>query len=316
MIAFTWITKRGSSLSRPVLFLINVSHAMRPLQWTKSTMLFLPLAFSMNEEWSTSHLGHFFDLLSATIVGAVVFTALSGAVYIINDIFDRERDRVHPRKKQRPIASGALPVNMAKLVAGLLIAGSLSGGYLIGTGFGVGATAFLILNLCYSAFLKNLILLDVMVVASGYLLRVLAGALVIDVEISPWLYTTIGLGALFIALAKRHSEFKAARSHATNQRAVLQEYSDVLLSQLLTVTSTATLVAYALYTFEAHNVPKDHSMMLTIPFVVFGLFRYLYLVNNTTDAESPEMVIVKDPPLVLAVVLWGLTAITVLAVGR
>ena len=316
MTAGSWITERGTYLSRFIALVLNIGLAMRPMQWTKSTMLFLPLAFSMNEEWSTSDLGHFWDLLLRTIAAAVVFIALSGAVYIINDIFDRERDRLHPRKKRRPIASGALSVNAAKVIAGLLISASLGSSYFLGIGFGIGATVFLVLNLSYSSFLKNLILLDVMLISSGYLLRVLGGALVIDVGASPWLYTTIGLGALFIALGKRHGEFKAAGSNASSQRAVLQDYSEALLNQLLTITSTATLVAYALYTFEAPNVPEDHSMMLTIPFVVFGLFRYLYLINNTTDAESPEMVIIKDRPLVLDVMLWGITAITVLAVGR
>jgi len=295
---------------------LNAIASTRPVQWTKSAMVFLPLAFSFNEEWSTGDLGRFGGLLAATVLGAVAFIALSGAVYVINDIFDRERDQLHPTKRRRPIASGSLPVGAAIGLASALLVGSLAGSYLLDTGFGIVASAFLVLNLAYSSYIKNLILLDVMVVGSGYLLRVLAGALVIDVEISPWLYTTIGLGALFIALGKRYSEFKTEEGSSGRQRLVLRNYSEPLLSQMITVTSTATLVAYALYTFSAPNVPANHSMMLTIPFVIFGLFRYLHLINQTTEAESPEMVIIKDPPLVVDLLLWGVTTGAVLALGR
>ena len=172
------------------------------------------------------------------------------------------------------------------------------------------------MNLGYSSFLKRMIILDVMVVSAGYLLRVVAGALIIDVTVSPWLYLTIGLGALFIALGKRYSELRAAGSNAASQRSVLGQYTREFLGQLIGISSTATLVAYALYTFTASNVPNNHSMMLTVPFVVFGLFRYLYLINQTNEAESPELVIIKDKPLVIDILMWAATAITVLAVTR
>ncbi len=295
---------------------LNAALSMRPVQWTKSAMVFLPLAFSFNEEWSTGDLGRFGELLAATMLGAVAFIALSGAVYLINDIFDRKGDRLHPTKRRRPIASGAMPVGVAIGLASALLVGALAGSYLLDTGLGIVASVFLVLNLAYSSYIKNLVLLDVMIVGSGYLLRVLAGALVIDVEMSPWLYTTIGLGALFIALGKRYSEFKSEEGSPGSQRLVLRKYSDALLSQMITVTSTATMVAYSLYTFSAPNVPANHSMMLTIPFVIFGLFRYLYLINQTSEAESPEMVIIKDPPLVLDVLLWAATTGAVLALGR
>ena len=306
----------GGPMSRLMNLAFNAALSVRPVQWTKSGMVFLPLAFSFNEEWSAADLGRFWELLASTVLGAVVFIALSGAVYVINDIFDRKRDQLHPSKRRRPIASGALPLGAAIGLASVLLVGSLAGSYLLDTGFGIVASVFLVLNLAYSSYIKNLVLLDVMVVGSGYLLRVLAGALVIDVEMSPWLYTTIGLGALFIALGKRYSEFKAEEGTPGNQRLVLRKYSEPLLSQMITVTSTATLVAYSLYTFSAANVPANHSMMLTIPFVVFGLFRYLYLINQTTEAESPEMVIIKDPPLVVDLLLWGVTTGAVLALGR
>ena len=288
----------------------------RPVQWTKSALLFLPLAFALDERWSLGETDTLAELFLRVVAGAVIFCALSGSVYIINDIFDRERDRVHPRKRKRPIASGELPLPAAQIASGLLMASSLAGGFLLNTEFGIVCAVYVVTNLSYSSFLKGIIILDVMLVGSGYLLRAVAGALVIDVTISPWLYTTIGLGALFIALSKRYSELKAAGSHASDQRTVLEQYSQPLLSQLISITSTATLVAYALYTFTAENVPDNHSMMLTVPFVIFGLFRYLYLVNQTTEAESPELVIIRDKPLVTAVILWAATAVIVLAVSR
>ena len=286
--------------------------SMRPVQWTKSLMLFLPLAFS----WSLDETGPAGELFLRALAGAAIFCVLSGAVYIINDIFDRERDREHPRKRGRPIASGELPVGAAQTTAVLMLALALAGSFLLEPSFGIVSVAFLAMSLGYSAFLKRLIILDVMMVSSGYLLRVVAGALIIDVTASPWLYTTIGLGALFIALSKRHSELVAAGRNAENQRAVLGQYSQPFLSQLISITSTSTLVAYALYTFEAGTVPENHSMMLTVPFVVFGLFRYLHLVNQTNEAETPEKLIIHDMPLIIDILLWATTAMIVLVLNR
>ena len=289
--------------------------SMRPIQWSKSVLVFLPLAFSIEERWSFDDL-ELGELFLRALAGAIIFCALSGAIYIVNDIFDKERDRTHPRKRMRPIASGELPLPAARTTAVLLVALSLAGAFLLGTGFGIVCLAYIAMNLAYSAYLKNVIILDVMIVGAGYLLRVVAGALIIDVSVSPWLYTTIGLGALFIALGKRYSELKAAGNGASDQRVVLEEYSQAFLGQLISITGTAALVAYALYTFTASNVPENHSMMLTVPFVIFGLFRYLYLINHTDQAESPELVIIRDVPLLVAVVAWAVTAIVVLAVSR
>ena len=288
----------------------------RPLQWIKSVLVFLPLAFAVNEVWLTNETGFPGELVLRALAGAAIFCALAGAVYIVNDIFDREGDREHPRKRNRPIASGEFPIGAAQATAVVLLAASLTGSFLLGTGVGIVAVAFVAMNLGYSSFLKRMIVLDVMIVSASYLLRVVAGALIVDVTMSPWLFMTIGLGALFIALGKRYSELNSAGSNAITQRAVLGEYSQVFLSQLISVTSTATLVGYALYTFTASNVPEDHSMMLTVPFVIFGLFRYLYLVNQTNEAESPERLIIRDKPLVIDILLWAATAITVLAVAR
>jgi 4-hydroxybenzoate polyprenyltransferase len=307
---------KAARLPSPLKLGADVLLSMRPIQWTKSLMVFLPLAFSVNERWQPGEGSLVGELLLRVVAGAAIFCALSGAVYIVNDIFDRRRDAVHPTKQRRPIASGELPVAAARTIALMVAALSLAASFLLDLGFGVVGVAFLALNLGYSSYLKRIIILDVMVVSAGYLLRVLAGALIIDVAASPWLYTTIGLGALFIALGKRYSELAAAGAGAPDQRTVLGEYSHAFLGQLISITGTATLVAYALYTFTARNVPQDHSMMLTIPFVVFGLFRYLYLVNRTYDAESPERVILRDRPLLIDIAMWGASAVIILAVSR
>ena len=309
---------RGGLISVPEVFGYagRAVTSTRPLQWTKSLLLFLPLAFAVHEKWLTDETGLPGELFLRALASAIIFCALSGAVYIINDIFDRQRDREHPRKWRRPIASGEFPLPAAQTTAVVLLGLSLAASFVMDTGFGIVGLVFVGLNLGYSSLLKGMIILDVMVVSAGYLLRVVAGALIIDVTVSPWLYTTIGLGALFIAVGKRYSELKIAGSNAQNQRSVLGQYSQELLGQMITVTSTAALVGYALYTFTASNVPDNHSMMLTVPFVIFGLFRYLYLVNQTNEAESPEILIIKDRPLVAAILLWAATAITILAVSR
>ena len=229
---------RGRALSLPGAW--NLARAavlsMRPIQWTKSILVFLPLAFSVSEKWSVDEPGLAGELVLNALAGAVIFGALSGGVYIVNDIFDREKDRVHPRKRRRPIASGELPLGAAQGTAALLLGGSVVGAFLLNPGFGIVSLVFLAMNFAYSSFMKELIILDVMMVSAGYLLRVVAGALVIDVTVSPWLYTTIGLGALFIALGKRYSELGTAGDNAASQRAVLEQYSQPYLSQLITLT--------------------------------------------------------------------------------
>ena len=290
--------------------------AMRPVQWTKSLVLLLPLAFSMNRVSAWDDPGFFGDRIPQLVAAVLIFCALSAVVYIVNDVFDRERDRAHPKKSQRPIASGEFPLAAAQSTAALLLVLSLAGGFLLDTWFGIVCSAYVVMNLSYSAVLKRLIILDVMLISTGYVLRVVAGALIVDVDVSPWLYITIGLGALFIAIGKRYSEVKSAGTNAATQRAVLGEYSLTLLSQFLSIASTATLVAYTLYTIEAPAVPKDNSMMLTVPFVIFGVFRYLYLINQTDEAESPELVIVRDLPLLAAMVLWATTAFSVMIIAK
>ena len=310
------IKPKATLLPRSLALAKAVVLSTRPVQWTKGLLVFLPLAFSLNERWSTNDTELLAELLLKALAAALIFAALSGAVYIINDIFDRQSDQAHPRKRYRPIASGQLSIKTAITISIMLLGASFAGGFLMGTGVGIVCVVFLAINLAYSSMLKRIIVLDVMTVSAGYLLRIVAGALAIDVPISAWLYSTIALGALFIALSKRYSELRSAGSGAAVQRSVLSHYSETLLRPLIYLSSAGALIAYTLYSFTASNVPDNYTMALTVPFVIFGILRYLHLVNNTYDAESPELVIIKDKPMIVNVLLWAAVSMAILAINR
>ncbi len=296
-------------------WLIPLAAALRPLQWVKNLLVFLPLFFSVNEAWSLSDVEGALRLSLRGAAMAAAFCMISGAVYLLNDWLDADQDRAHPRKRTRPIASGALPVGVALGACATLAAGGLALAFFIGVAAGVVALAYVVIQGAYSLALKKAALLDVFCVASGFVLRVVAGAAALDVPISPWLYICSGLGALFVALAKRRSELAEAGDSASRQRDTLGAYTAPMLDQLIGVVATSALVSYALYTFTASNLPDNHAMMLTLPFMVYGVFRYLYLVHTRNAGESPELILVTDPPLLAAVLLWlaSSTAILLLA---
>ena len=252
--------------------------ALRPKQWTKNLLVYLPLFFIAGERWSPQEPGEALELIAKTTAALVLFTVVSAAVYLVNDVADLDSDRKHPRKRNRPIASGRMGVPAALAAALALGAAGVAGSFALETLFGWVALGYVALMVAYSLLLKRVALLDVITIAGGFLLRVVAGAAVLGVIISPWLYTCSGLGALFIALAKRRSEAALAGEDAAAQREALDEYTVPLLDQLMAVIASSALLAYTLYTFTASNLPDNHAMMLTIPFVVFGLFRYTYLV--------------------------------------
>lgn len=290
--------------------------SVRPRQWTKSLAVFLPLFFSVNEAWALD------DPQTALLFGikaigaAVVFSLVSGAIYLINDLADRERDRAHPTKRNRPIASGALSPRLAAAAAVILTLAGLASAFALDPQLGIVIAIYILVQAAYSARLKNVALLDVFSVASGFVLRVLGGAVVIGVPMSPWLYICAGLGSLFIALAKRRSELARAGSSAGDQRGILGAYTLGMLDQMIGVVATSAVVSYALYTFTADNLPDNHSMMLTLPFVVYGVFRYIYLVHTRDIAESPEEILIGDLPMILAVILWLATGATILLIYR
>jgi 4-hydroxybenzoate polyprenyltransferase len=245
----------------------------------------------------------------------LAFCALSSAVYLFNDLMDRRADRLHPVKRYRPIASGKVGVPTALVVMVVLGLGGLVALWLLDRIVGGIGLVYLFINVAYSLGVKRLVLFDVLAVTSGYVIRAAAGAIAIDVTPSPWLYITTSVGALFIVLGRRYAEVRLAGDGAVNQRSVLREYAGPFIGQLLTISATAALVTYALYTVEANNLPGNYTMMLTMPFVTFGLFRYLYLLNNSDVAESPEHLISRDMPLVVAIICWVAVSALVLVLN-
>lgn len=284
--------------------LLALLHELRPKQWTKNLLVFAGLVFSLNLTQPGA--------LGRSLVGFLLFCAISSTSYIINDLADLEQDRLHPRKRFRPIASGALGAGMAKLAVVALLAVSLPVALALSLPFfAVLVTYFAIVQL-YSFRLKHVVLLDVFAIAAGFVLRAVAGAVVIPVQLSPWLLVCTVLASLFLALAKRRHELVLLEGGAASHRRILDEYSKIFLDQMIAIVTSATVIAYSIYTFSADNLPKDRSMMLTIPFVLYGLFRYLYLIYQRNEGGSPETLLLKDRPLLLTVVLWGLAAVLVL----
>ncbi|MCI0440119.1 MAG: decaprenyl-phosphate phosphoribosyltransferase [Chloroflexi bacterium] len=290
--------------------------AARPKQWTKNLIVYLAFFFTVNEAWDPPDLGAMLSLFGKSSLAFVIFCALTSAVYLINDVFDIEKDRAHPRKRFRPIASGALPIPVARSAAAALLAAGLSAAFLFEPVFGVVSFAYVAAMVAYTLLLKRLILVDVFVISGGFVLRAVAGATVLDVPISPWLYICTGLGALFLALAKRRSELALAGDKAANQRETLEQYTIELLDQYITIVATAVALAYSLYTFTAPNLPDNNAMMLTIPFVVYGLFRYMFLVHKKGRGEAPEDILTSDKPLIISIILWVASVAVILGVFR
>ena len=289
---------------------------MRPRQWTKNLLVFLPLLFTVNELWTLADPGQAWGLFGRVGAAFALLCAASGAAYLFNDVRDADRDRANPLKRHRPVASGELSATLAVAIAVVIAIVVSSLAFTLDTRFGIVVAAYLLIQVAYSLVLKNLGVLDAFIVAFGFVLRVEAGAAVIDVPVSPWLYLCTGLGAMFIALAKRRSELARAGDSATDQRDALQSYQVPALDQFMGIVGTSALVSYALYTFTAENMPDNHAMMLTIPFLVYGLFRYIHLVHTGTVGETPEEIILSDWPMIVAIVLWLAVSAGVLLVFR
>ena len=290
--------------------------ATRPRQWTKNLLLYFALFFTVNEGWELGDPGVALSLFGETTLAFGLFSALSGAVYLVNDLLDIEKDRQHPKKRYRPIAAGVLSAQVAWIAAGALAAPSLALSFVLEPLFGWVALGYAGLMLAYSVILKRLILLDIFSISGGFILRAVAGAAVLQAPVSPWLYTCTGLGSLLIALAKRRSELSQAGGDAVRQRDTLALYTTSLLDQFIAIVAPSTLLAYTLYTFTAPNLPDNHAMMLTIPFVVYGLFRYVFLVHAKGLGENPEDILLADVPLFVSIVLWLASAAAILTVFR
>ncbi len=282
--------------------------AMRPKQWAKNIFIFAPLVFDQK-------LFHPF-YLARTVAGFVLLCLISGAVYLMNDLVDVEKDRQHPRKRNRPIASGRLSPRLALSMAILIPLAGLPLGFLLDPLFGGILLGYLILQIAYSFVLKNTVIIDALAVAAGFVLRVAAGIPLVEAErFSPWIYTCMGLLALFISFSKRRHELTLLGENADNHRESLGEYSVLLLDQFILIVTAATLVAYTLYTFSAPNLPPNHTMVLTVPFVLYAIFRYMYLVYVKGLGGEPEEIVLRDRPLQVGVLLWGLAVILIMYLG-
>lgn len=282
--------------------------ALRPSQWTKNFIVFAGLIFG----------GRLLDLSSvlAAVAAFAIFCALSGVVYLVNDIADRDADRAHPVKRHRPIASGALPVRVALWSAAGLTTGALAAAFLIGPAFGGLAAAYVALLALYSGPLKHIVIIDVLTIAIGFVLRAAAGAVAVGVPISHWLYVLTILLALFLALSKRRHELVLLADRATGHRPILEEYSPYLLDQMIAVVTASTILGYAFYTVSPDTIQKFGTewLGLTLPFPLYGIFRYLYLVHQKKGGGSPAEMLLNDRPLLVCVGLWAL-AVTFIIYG-
>ncbi len=284
----------GRSLARLLLI------SLRPGQWSKNLVIFAGLLFGRK----------LFD--APAVIDAVsafaVFCVLSGVVYLMNDIIDRGSDRQHPLKAQRPIASGALPVAVGAAAAVVLGASGLAAAFAIGRAFGLVAVTYLALQMVYSTTLKHIMIIDVLTIAIGFVLRAVAGVMAVNVMISQWLLVCTILLALFIVLAKRRHEIVLLAGGAASHRPILGEYSAYLLDQMIAVVTASTLIAYVFYTISPETQEKFGTawLGLTIPFPLYGIFRYLYLVHRRAGGGSPADLLLTDRPLLACVALWAL----------
>jgi 4-hydroxybenzoate polyprenyltransferase len=284
--------------------------AMRPRQWTKNVFIFASLVFDGKLFQPTDFL--------RTLAGFGLFCIISSAVYIFNDILDLKVDRQHPVKRNRPIASGRLPIPAAITAGILLTLGALAAGYLLAWQFALVLLIYFVMMQIYSKWLKHIPILDVIILAAGFVLRVHAGTTLITVDrFSPWLYVIMTLLALYLGFGKRRAELALLTENIDAQspdggfRKVLNGYSIPLLDQFITIVSGTTIVAYSLYTFFRPDAPSNHTLMLTIPFVLYAVFRYLYLIEVKHIGGEPEEILLTDRPFQASLALWGLTVLAV-----
>jgi 4-hydroxybenzoate polyprenyltransferase len=297
---------RATASPRSRSLVLNLVVSLRPSQWTKNLIIFGALGLGQKLT----------DVSSAlqAVAAFIIFCLLSGVVYLINDVVDRHADRLHPLKRHRPIASGAVPVGAALGLAAVLGVLALGAAFWLRPLFGVLAMSYVALLALYSGPLKHVVIIDVLTIAIGFVLRAAAGAVAVDVAIGPWLYVLTILLALFLVLSKRRHELVLLADQATGHRRILEEYSPYLLDQMIAVVTASTLVAYAVYTTSPETTQKlgTTRLGLTIPFVLYGIFRYLYLVHQKRAGGSPSALLVTDGPLLACVALWSLAVAVIL----
>lgn len=287
---------RTSHMERALL--VGLIKTMRPRQWLKNGLVFVPLFFD----------GKLADPNSVlrTTIAFVLLCMMSGSVYIMNDLKDIDKDRQHPTKRKRPLPSGQVNANVAAIVAAFMASFSLVIGFFLSPAYDLVLLTYLVIQVAYTFYLKNIVLIDVLTIAAGFILRVAAGVAVINVErFSPWLYVCTGLLALFMVLGRRRHEILLLGQEASNHRSILTEYNLELIDRLIGIVTTSAIVAYSLYTFLAEGLPENHLMMLTIPFVLYAVFRYLYLIQVRHEGGAPEEIFLRDRPMQATLVLYS-----------
>ena len=287
--------------------------AMRPQQWPKNGLVFAALVFSLGDAWKLDDVDSWWPLLWRTLILFGTWCLAASATYLLNDVRDAPLDRMHPRKKFRPIASGRLKEGTALAAAVVLVLIAIPTAFVLDSLAGAVLAGYVALMAGYSFGLKQFAILDIFILCAGVVGRAVSGAMVIDVEISPWLYVCSSFGALFFATSKRWAEFRQLGEDAAKHRPSLANYSSELLNQMLFVSGASALVSYAVYTVESVNVPSSGAMALTLPFVAFALFRYLMMLDGPRRGDAPDQILFTDPGIVLAVVGFVAVAFWVLA---
>lgn len=300
--------------------LVGLIRTMRPKQWVKNGFIFIPLLFDHKLFSIPFRFGP--DLfnwpyLLITSAGFILLSLVTSAVYIINDLADIEADRAHPAKQNRPLASGQLSTGLAIGTAIVLPLVVLPIAFQLDPKFMGVLAVYLGIQIAYSFWLKHIVLIDVMIIAAGFLLRVAGGTFLIVAErFSPWLYLFTTMLMLFVGFGKRRHELTLLQDDARNHRAILDDYNIPLLDEMIVITTATSVLTYALYTFSAEGLPENHSMMLTIPFVLYGVFRYLYLIHVKGEGGAPDEIALRDRPIQISVGLWAITVAAVLYVIR
>lgn len=303
--------------------------AMRPKDWIKNLFVFAAIAFADGKLWLN-------PLALATVITAfVLFCVVAGSIYLINDLVDIEKDRAHPKKRNRPLASGKLGPTIAKVAAGVFLCTAIPAAFALDAlpknwptepapwsrfDFGFALLAYLLIQgILYSYYLKHIVLLDVFTIAAGFVLRAVAGAMVLDIHITEWLLICMGLLSLFLGFAKRRAELVLLEGGAGEHRKILQEYSLPMLDQFLSIITGAVIIAYTLFTTTSDTLPKTDGrfplMLVTAPFVVYAIFRYLYLIYQKGGGGNPAEIVLGDRPFTIALVLWGVVSVTILSLA-
>ncbi|WP_411835252.1 decaprenyl-phosphate phosphoribosyltransferase [Paenibacillus pabuli] len=301
------LSSRTNTVSSPAAGTSNtitgLFKLLRPKQWTKNVLLFAALLFSF-EEIRT-------ETILSTLLGFILFSLVAGCVYILNDYVDRDRDRQHPVKKFRPIASGQVHATHALLFGIVLLIFAVGTAFVMNPLFGVLCMVYFLLNVSYSFVLKHLVILDMMTIAAGFVLRAIAGGVLIHVPFTPWFLICTMLLSLFLAIGKRRNELTLLEGNTGSHRKVLENYSITLLDQFNTIVTTATIISYSLFTFTSD---RTIHLMWTIPLVIYGMFRYLYLIHMKNQGGSPDRVLFEDKPILITVILYVISVISIFAI--